>query len=504
MTRALRAVLVLIAVLAAPRAAVAAAADAAAIRAHDGISILDYGARCDGTTDDAPAINAAAADWRRAHAARRGARLVFPQRGVCLIRSPIDLTNVFARGARVDGGGVVILCETGGICIDATGDTGIDYADIVLRGSRRHTPRIGIQWARESDHVGCSEDNARNLVVTGDFSFAAIYVEACEDMSWTNAYIENGYAAGPAWLVVEDGFNHWRAQSPFQDITIGDRPHGMDELVWTNPLFFQKGPGHMMWLGNSHSTELIGEAYGNSDFGAAPFVLYGAPHTNNGNLVVEMHIEERHQESVFDLEGTDPDPVINGLRWHERGAQPVGAIFTHGPLIRSVRLQDVDLRIDQSYVSRPPWPRIFADPAAWSMSGDVFLPSLAWWTTPAHWTGCITTLTSPRACSLGGVTALPAGAGAQALAFAVSGDTAYDITAAAPLALTLSGGAPGQAQRLTLVLREPPGQANPVTLPPNVTWVGPRAAAPPPAIRRAAVVTFLTVDGGRSYFGWID
>ena len=470
----------------------------------DVINVLEYGVRCDGVTDDAVAINAAVDVWRQEHGAQRGARLVFPSRGVCLIRSPINLTNVFSRGALVDGNGVVILCETGSLCIDATGVTGVDISNVVLRGSPRNTPRIGIQWAREGSRYGCSEDNARNLVIMGDFSFSDIYIEACEDMSWTDTYIENDEKTTATWLVVEDGLNYWNAESPFQDITIGHKPHGMDELVWTNPIFFQKGPGHMMWLANSHSTELIGEAYGNSPFGAAPFVLAHPPHTNNGNLIVDMHFEEIHQQSVFELDGPNPSPVINGLVWHERGSQPIGSIFSRGPGVQTARLADVDLKIDQYYGTHAPVPKMFDDPAAWSMSGDVFLPTLAWWNQPASWTGCITTLTSERECSLGSLVALTASGPTENLAFAASGDNAYDITVSAPLKLTLSGGSAGQAQRLTLVLRDPSRSSSPVTLPDNVNWVGGRLSGAGHVVTGDTVVTFLTVDGGKSYFGWIN
>jgi hypothetical protein len=90
------------------------------------------------------------------------------------------------------------------------------------------------------------------------------------------------------------------------------------------------------------------------------------------------------------------------------------------------------------------------------------------------------------------------------LSFAASGDNAYDITVSQPLTLTLSGGATGQAQRLTLVLRESSSAGKPVTLPDNVVWVGGRLSGSGHVITRDAVVTFLTVDGGKSYFGWID
>jgi hypothetical protein len=95
-------------------------------------------------------------------------------------------------------------------------------------------------------------------------------------------------------------------------------------------------------------------------------------------------------------------------------------------------------------------------------------------------------------------------AATENLAFAASGDNTYDITVSQPLTLTLSGGAAGQAQRLTLVLRQGAASPNPVTLPVNVTWIGNHRPKMADTLDRDAVVTFLTDDGGKTYFGWMN
>ncbi|WP_419727959.1 hypothetical protein [Lichenicola sp.] len=476
-----------------------------AIGSRKPINIVDYGAKCDGHNDDANSINLAVEAWRSQQNAKKNIVLEFPEAGSCLIRSPINLTNVSRRGTIIEGNGATLVCEGSRICVDATGTVGMNIFNLSVEGSRRDPPEIGIQWARESLTIGCSEDNVSNLVVQGQFKFTPVYIEECEDMSWTNSHIENDYAGMSTWLVVEDGINHWDARSTFQQITIGhDEPHGMDELVWINPLFWQKGPGHMMWLANSHSTELLGEAYGNSSYGAAPFVLYETPKTNNGNLVVDMYFEEVHQESAFEIEGPNPVPIIYGLKWHERGVQPLKYIFSHSPNIKLIKLEDVDIGLYQSYIAHPPVPKMFDNPTAWSMSGDIFLPSPTWWNTPSSWTGCITTLSSARECSLGSVIRIEPLDPVVNLIFADSGDTTYDITATKPLALNLTGGTPGQAQRLTVVLRLQPGASGLVTLPKNVIWPGSHKIRLGQMSGAIEVITFLTVDGGQTYFGLSD
>jgi len=169
--------------------------------------------------------------------------------------------------------------------------------------------------------------------------------------------------------------------------------------------------------------------------------------------------------------------------------------------VAHVSIENANIQVNQ-FLHRPPEPKMFDDPAAWTVSGDVFLPSMVWWNQPANWTGCITTLTTARQCSLGSVTTIAASGPTQALMFARSGNNAYDITVSVPLTLSLAGGSPGQAQFLTLVVRQAPNTGYRVTLPANVKWTGAASPTVDTEHDKPTVITFLTVDGGASYLGW--
>src|SRR4051812_6158038 len=76
-------------------------------RAADQMNVMDYGAKCDGTTDDAAAINAVftairarpsaganAGDWP---IGRLGS-VVFPSGKFCVIKSTLNMTNLYGSG----------------------------------------------------------------------------------------------------------------------------------------------------------------------------------------------------------------------------------------------------------------------------------------------------------------------------------------------------------------------------------------------------------------------
>lgn len=96
---------------------------------------------------------------------------------------------------------------------------------------------------------------------------------------------------------------------------------------------------------------------------------------------------------------------------------------------------------------------------------------------------------------------VPASGASQALAFAASGDTAYDITLTADCVLTLAGGAAGQLQKVVLVLRQDGIGGHVPALPAGVRWNG----GTPPAANTAAdqidVYMFQTPDAGVTILG---
>ncbi|AOX16801.1 hypothetical protein AA0488_0271 [Kozakia baliensis NRIC 0488] len=88
-----------------------------------------------------------------------------------------------------------------------------------------------------------------------------------------------------------------------------------------------------------------------------------------------------------------------------------------------------------------------------------------------------------------------------ALAFASTGDVAYDVTPTQALTLSLSSGVSGQFQILRLVIRQPLSGGFAVTLPTGVKYAGGVAPTVSTTAGQITVVNFATDDGGVTYLG---
>jgi hypothetical protein len=176
-------------------------------RAADVFNIADYGAKCDGTTNDNAAINAAvaAAAASTAYTNNNSVAIVGPQGSTqkgCLINS-INLTQ-FQRGTganlrpRVTLRDMTLLCTgAGNVCIDALASSLIKLQNISVRGDNVSPPAICIQigmidgvsraW-HSFDHVNCNNE----------FTFAAFYNFGSESVLFNDSMFSNVHSAsGP-------------------------------------------------------------------------------------------------------------------------------------------------------------------------------------------------------------------------------------------------------------------------------------------------------------------
>lgn len=104
----------------------------------------------------------------------------------------------------------------------------------------------------------------------------------------------------------------------------------------------------------------------------------------------------------------------------------------------------------------------------------------------------------------GGITPMTkvfAAGGAYALAAPASGNTVYDLTLTSNCVLTLSGGAAGQQQTVSVYLRQDATAGRVVTLPTGVRWQGGTAPTPNTAAGVIDVYRFTTPDAGATWFG---
>lgn len=96
---------------------------------------------------------------------------------------------------------------------------------------------------------------------------------------------------------------------------------------------------------------------------------------------------------------------------------------------------------------------------------------------------------------------IAASGASQALAFATSGDKAYDVTLNANCNFTFTGGVVGQLQTITLVLRQSVSGGFIPTFPAGVKWPGGVAPIPNTTVGRIDVITIQSPDAGVTLLG---
>lgn len=89
----------------------------------------------------------------------------------------------------------------------------------------------------------------------------------------------------------------------------------------------------------------------------------------------------------------------------------------------------------------------------------------------------------------------------QTLAFPSFGNAIYDLTLTANCTLTLTGGAAGQAQTITLFVRQDATAGRVLTLPAGVKWPNGTAPTPNTASGGVDVFTFTTPDARATVIG---
>lgn len=362
--------------------------------------ISNYGAKCDGKTDDAVAINRTIAAARAAVTANQLVypAVVFPAglKAGCVARATgINFTGM--SNTNLIGNGASILCEQADeACFDGLGSQHSSINDLNLIGLGRKSqgrskfPTIGLQVGRAGTLAavnGCAELNTRNLRIMKSFSIAGLYNFACEDTDFHNTKIivdSMGFAA------IEDGPNHWNVASSF--ITTGlqvNHTRGMDENEFSgNTVLDNTGRGQLLWVEGSSSLDFE-NMYGNQrNTSLAQVILYdgglpgGGPIHNAGtgqnvNFICHCHFEQGPNKE-FEVDGPNTAPTIYGFQFYDRASQIVGgAIFNIGIGVAKANISNLIVMIPVTFsLSRKEGPgTIFDNPLAWSGNGTIMAPA---------------------------------------------------------------------------------------------------------------------------------
>lgn len=177
-----------------------------AINTPQVINILDYGALCDGTTDDTGAINAAF------QAARTSP--IYLNGGVVHISGVADATHKSCRVTSVNAtsftqpftteqlviSDLSLTCfGAGSICLDLSSSIYYHLRNVEVSGDASDPPQIGIQIGGYMAGLSsCCIATMSQVQTSGSFTLAALYSDAAESMSfYGNRFRNNGLAIGP-------------------------------------------------------------------------------------------------------------------------------------------------------------------------------------------------------------------------------------------------------------------------------------------------------------------
>ena len=354
-----------------------------AARAADVVNVKDFGAKCDGVTDDAAAINAAIAYANTlTFSGKVAARVVFPG-GACVVQSaPINLTMIRSHSVTIDGGGTSILGKTAGMAVvDALGSQNLTVRDFRIYGDPTLTPRIGFQFGRNGNAITCGDHNFDNLRIEGYFTLAGAYNFASEGSVYNKLYIQNLYNSALSYDLVLDAFNHFGVTSQFLTQSApADTRQSFNQNTFTSASFFKQGAGSAIWMGGTRRAAFI-NSYAAQQVPGPTVVLYSASSADaNTQATFDLHVEtpSAGPTSIFQFSGPNPNPVAASMYVMDYGMgnQTTTSIFAADTGVTAVSLPDLSLHINSLLSTEP----LFDQPTIYTVSGDVFLGNY-----PTNW-----------------------------------------------------------------------------------------------------------------------
>lgn len=370
-------------------------------------NVLSFGAKCDSTTDDTAAINAASAAVAAfvPIANAKPLELRFPSDRFCAFDGSLNFTgNALAdtgwvrSGMVVNGTGASLICRVAsGPCIDALGSRFVQWLNINMTTSVFPPPTYGIQIARVNAG-GCDGQIFVNTNIIAIFSIAPLYVGACEVSKIDNPLLVNLYTgAGPGGqAAIFDGFNHWNITSAFiVNTNPVDTVRSFNDLIVTGGyLGGTSATIPTIWIGGAGGLRLDQSySYTSSPCNMDLFYLFNDYFANNDRLSFDAHFEASSAYLAC-LIGTAANPIIRGFRFAQDHAfQAPTAIFHIDPAssITSISAFDLDLQYTNAPSVTNAQP-VFAEPTLWSnVTGYLKLPGTTAWigSEPNAFTGTV-------------------------------------------------------------------------------------------------------------------
>lgn len=350
------------------------------------VNVMDFGARGDAVTDDAPAINAAIHAVRERHqkvgAFDLGCRIVFPA-AVYAVDSSIDLTGLQRINTVIDGGGAAILGRCAGQpVIDALGSRWLTVRDLTVLGDPASVPDIGIQIGVVSDNMVADDHQFENVKILGNFLYACLYNRAAETTMFEHLLLWNDQP--DSHCLIQDGVNYFGVTSRFVNVILP--PHrslSFNENVFLNCDLRHGAGGTPVWLGDTARHAFI-RCYTATDKGPS-FVIYCGQNSHI-LLDIDCHCETGLVGDVFLITGNSDHLTIRGLTYRDHSCFASHSVLTCAEHIKQVEVQDANLSIVLFVNSEC---RLLSVPELWRISGTYYSASPSSWNGDGVFTGVV-------------------------------------------------------------------------------------------------------------------
>ncbi len=373
-----------------------------AFRQSARLTVEDFGAKGDCSTDDSAAFNAYAA-FVRASTGYQALRTIALGSNKCyMIKSPINFSKFTPYTVTVHGNGSTIIGNVGAThaVIDAMHSyINIDNLHIITQGSVLYGVQAGNDGSAGSD----VPFHFTNVNMLGTFVNADLYDRAAEGSSFIsgnlNTQSTNSYA------VILDGMCHWAIDTTYTtDSCTQNSVQSFNEQVFLNTVFSNSnttsGTSSPLWIGGQLDHARFIGGYVETVSSSPSVVIYAGLAESTfyhfDDILFDIHFEVNPTAEFF-VTGTIATPSLHNFeyRQHYEQAAANASLFKLDTGITA--LSAVDLRLTLGGVQNT-GVTVFDQPAKYSGTAHVELPSgLSWNAAAGSFQGTIGSGTSETA-----------------------------------------------------------------------------------------------------------
>lgn len=313
------------------------------------INVKQFGAKGDGTTDDAAAINSAFAYLRSGGAATTSvpaAFVIFPKSSSnYLVKSSINATSIRNLTWGIRGPGVIVGQTSATPILDLSDSRYCQMREISIIGSSTNTPNVGVLCA----YAGQVSDEHTfiHVAIDGYFTVSAFYNYGSEDFSGDDLICRNAQNSATAYCAVMTGYNSLGVTSPFKTVATSSATSFNDFYVIHGD-FRKTTTGSPIFIERSDGLDLI-SSYAVS-YDSPAIIVRAADSFGNEALTLDVHCETSGLTDCVQFTSYTTTATVNGFKFRDYAPQASTSIFKASSGV-TVTVKDIDVTLDRFAVA---------------------------------------------------------------------------------------------------------------------------------------------------------